>query len=167
MKTNIIKSVIALLSLAFLMSGCTKDMTKSLSEILTRNEVDGNGNAGGGGAGARPGGGAPSAYKGNGAAMVNQLLSKVSGWRTASCANCNDGIPPSVRVSGLCQRDAYVSAAVGYAWAAESYYRLGDMAKASSAVNLMLQNLQLAKNLCGPSTINAGGSCITTYIFPC
>ena len=168
MKKNTIFKAILLVFLTSAFASCTKDMPKSLSEILKKNEVDGyqNGSSGGGG-NAKPGGGAPSAYQGQNSNYVNQLLSKVSGWKTASCTTCNDGFPPMVDYNVNCQRDVYVQAAVGYAWAAESYYRLGETAKASSAIDLMMQNLQLARALCGPATINGGGSCITLDIFPC
>lgn len=169
MKKNIIINGIVLLFLTAALASCTKEMPKSLSEILKRNQVDGyqNGGGGGGGGNSRPGGGAPSAYRGPSANYVNQLLSRVTGWKTASCLTCNDGVPPMVNYNANCQRDLYVQAAVGYAWAAESYYRLGETGKAASAIDLMMQSLQLAKSLCGPSTVNGGGSCLTEDIFPC
>lgn len=166
MKKIFIKRVFAVLFIVIATAGCTKDMPKSLSEILKRNQVDGYETGGAGGGDIQPGGGGPSVYKGQNASLVHQLLSRVPGWKTASCANCNDGVPPVVQINNLCQRDLYVKAAVGLAWAAESYYRLGDMANASSAVNQMMQSLQAASALCGPSTINTG-SCLTLDIFPC
>lgn len=165
MKKNILIGTLALLFLGPSFTSCTKDMPKSLSEILKRNDVDGYGNGGGGNAEA--GGGSPSVYKGANADYVHLLLSKVPGWVTPSCGTCNDGVPPVVPINNTCQRDAYVAAAVSFAWAAESAYRLGAVADASSFAGKMMESLQAAKNLCGPSTVNGGGSCLTLNIFPC
>lgn len=144
----------------------TDGTPKSLEEILKRNEVYGGGGSGGG-SNSNPGGGAPSAYQGSNASIVRDLLSKVSGWRTPSCANCNDGIPPTVNIGTNCIRDTYVAAAVNYAWAAESYYRLGDTSKAAAMINLMNQSLQYARNLCSSAPGVGGGNCLTFSIYPC
>lgn len=165
MKKNIIFRILILLIMASAITSCTKDMPKSLLEILKRNKVEGYGNGGGGNI--QAGGGGPSMFKGPNADYVHLLLSKVPGWKTSSCANCNDGVLPDVKINSNCQRDLYVAAAVSYAWAAESYYRMGDAAQASSMAAKMMENLQYAKNLCSSDPIIIAGLCFTLNIFPC
>lgn len=165
MKAYTFKPFYLSLAIIFFFTGCTKEpgIPDSLSEILERNEQGSSGGGGGNGAG----GGAPSRYRGAGAATVNQLLSAVPGWRTPSCATCNDGILPQTAINTNCMRDIYVSAAVDLAWAVESYYRLGDIAKAEEMKEKMFESLQNARNLCGGAPVFGGGSCLTLSIFPC
>lgn len=163
MKGYILLVRAAIICVNVLVVGCAGDsgIPKSFEEIMDRNEIDlVAGGQGGGSLGAKV------SYQGNSAAVVKQLLDRVSGWKTASCLTCNDGVPPKVNINANCQRDSYVAAAVNYAWAIESYYRLGETANISSLVTKMNQSLQYARNLCGPSTVNAG-SCYTLSIYGC
>ena len=159
--SNQLRSIIWISSFTVL-QGCISGETipPSLEEIMERNEANstGSGNSGGGGGAVR--------YKGASETVVRQLLSRVSGWKTPSCTSCNDGMPPDVKINNNCIRDTYVAAAVAYAWAIESYYRLGETARAAALVPQMNENLQNARNLCGNSTVNLG-SCITMYIYGC
>jgi hypothetical protein len=168
MKKHNLKVIAVITAVFVLFINCTKEpgIPKSLEDIWERNEVGIGAGGGSAGQGNGPGGGAPAVYQGNSAATVRDLLSKVQGWRTASCANCNDGIPPKVNINPNCQRDTHVASAVQFAWAAESSYRLGNTAQAATLVSKMNESLQAARALCGPSTINLG-SCLTLSIFPC
>jgi hypothetical protein len=160
MKNRVLLIRMAIILVYVLTAGCTSDsgIPASLEEILDRNDVEltTSGQNGGG----------TVSYNGNSASVVKQLLEKVNGWKTPSCTTCSDGVPPKVNINSNCQRDSYVAAAVNYAWAIESYYRLGQTSNVPSLVTNMNQNLQYARNLCGSSTINYG-SCYTLNIYGC
>ncbi|REA63799.1 hypothetical protein DSL64_05080 [Dyadobacter luteus] len=154
---------VAIVLIYVLIAGCTSDsgIPASLNEILDRNDIELTpaGQLGGGA-------GSTTSYNGNSAAVVKQLLGQVKGWKTPSCTTCSDGMPPKVNINSNCQRDSYVASAVNYAWAIESYYRLGETSSIASLVTNMNQSLQYARNLCGSSTVSSG-SCYTLSIYGC
>jgi hypothetical protein len=96
-------------------------------------------------------------YDGVAAREVRHLLSRVEGWKVPSCATCTDGVTPSIRMNKNSQRDAYVAAAVTYAWAAEAYHRLGNAAKAKESAEGAKKSLEQANELCSGSPSNSGG----------
>ncbi len=108
-------------------------------------------------------------YKGSYQTQVSLLLTKVKGWSTPTCLTCNGSAKlPEVSIGTNCIRDTYVSAAIQYAWAAESYYRLNEISKATTAANTMMEQLNVAKSLCSSGGIGIGGStCKTFTIYPC
>ncbi len=156
--------IASLLTLLFSCDDQT-DLPESLQDILERQGVS---TSGGPGTGTGSVGSSTGiSYSGPYAANVKLLLSKVSGWKTFSCLTCSDGVPPKVNINSNCQRDAYVAAAVSYAWAAENYYRLGRTTDATTQATSMNTNLQYARNLCSNSISVGGSSCLTLTIFPC
>lgn len=107
------------------------------------------------------------AYKGDNEKIVKSLLSKVSGWKTSSGLNNNDGVPPVIETEKNCQRDQYVYGAVMYAWAAESYYRNKASAKATESALKASELVTNALNLCSDAIAMQAGSCKTESILPC
>jgi hypothetical protein len=155
----------SLLSLLFSCSD-QSNLPKSLEGILKR---QGTSNSGGVGTGTGSSSTSTS-YSGSYASDVSLLLSRVSGWKTNSCLTCNDGIPPTVKIGTNCVRDTYVAAAVNYAWAAESYARLGKSTDASSMAVRMNTELQRARALCSNGPVFGGSSgitCQTLSIYSC
>jgi hypothetical protein len=115
---------------------------------------------------AKPGGGPPAVYTGNYASTVKSMLGGVTGWKTSTNPATDPGVPPNVKV-GTCTRDLYVAAAVNYAWAAESYFRLGDLTQSSKMAGFMNGELSKATSLCSgnPTAVNIG--CLTMPIWKC
>ncbi|MGQ0642611.1 MAG: hypothetical protein ACT4P6_17855 [Gemmatimonadaceae bacterium] len=113
-----------------------------------------------------PGGGAPPTYVGLYQGEVRRLLSGVSGWRTSRNAATDGGVPPNVSIGAACIRDTYVAAAVQYAWAAESYYRLNHSSAGSMAAQ-MHSNLLSANGLCSSATGAAINNCRTLSLWGC
>ncbi len=110
-----------------------------------------------------PGGGAPAAYRGEHRREIRLLLERAGGWRTSRDIRTDGGVPPPVRIG--CLRDAYVAAAVQYAWAAESYYRLRDPSSARMAASAR-DDLDRADELCAGSGPD-GRICETLQIWGC
>lgn len=112
------------------------------------------------------GGGPPAVYQGVYQAEVRYLLGHVGGWRTSRNAQTDPGIPPNVSIGAACIRDAYVSAAVQYAWAAESYYRLRN-ANATSMAENVSTNLRNANQLCSNAPSGGLNNCRTLTVWGC
>ena len=110
-----------------------------------------------------PGGGAPAAYQGAHRREIRLLLERAGGRRTSRDTRTDGGTPPPVRIG--CLRDAYVAAAVQYAWAAESYYRLRDPSAARMAASAR-DDLDRADELCAGSGPD-GRICETLRIWGC
>ena len=107
-------------------------------------------------------------YKGRSEDKVHLLLSKVKGWTTNSGLQVRDGMPPQLTVNNGCQRDQYVYSAVLFSWAAESYYRIGEQAKAADAAAKADSVLRMADMLCSNGGLHVqSGSCATENIYPC
>lgn len=108
-------------------------------------------------------------YRGEDARYVQHVLSRVPGWKVPSCPNCSDGITPALRISRNSQRDAYVSAAVTFAWAAEAYSRMGKDREAEDAAGEVRKLLEQADALCsdGPAFSGGGTGEQTLHIWPC
>jgi hypothetical protein len=105
-------------------------------------------------------------YSGPHSDWVHRLLDRVGGW---SCPEPGSDAaqPPKVRAEE-CIRDAYVAAAVQYAWAAECYARNEEDAKAGEAAKMMYEQLTNAQSLCSDAPTFAGASsCDTEKIFRC
>jgi len=106
-------------------------------------------------------------YHGENEKIIKQLLSQVKGWRTNSGLTVQDGIPPQVPVDNPCQRDQYVYSAVLFAWAAESYYRIGENQKSAAAADKVRELIQTVQSLCGGGPAYISGSCTTMRLYPC
>lgn len=112
------------------------------------------------------GGGPPSVYQGSYEGEVRHLLNRVNGWRTSSNAQTDGGVPPNVSIGAACIRDTYVAAAVQYAWAAESYYRL-RLAQAASMAEEVHNNLLYANSLCSSASGGGLNNCRTLSLWGC
>lgn len=108
-------------------------------------------------------------YNGPYKSEVRRLLSKSpTRWQTPTCLTCNDGIPPQIPSEMPCMRDKYVYAALTYAWAAESYIRVGETDKATSAAKSMFGELQKADSLCSDAPgISGAQPCLTLEMWTC
>lgn len=152
--------------ICFMLTACGKEgeIPDALKEILDRNGYQDISNSNGGGG---SGGGGTVRYTGSYDQNVRSLLSKVSGWQTPSSLNASDAVAPNVPVGTNCIRDTYVAAAVNFAWAAESYYRLGETARAAEMAANMQTQLNNARSLCSNAPGIGGGDCRTFSIYPC
>src|SRR4051812_21697957 len=148
-------TALAVLFAGVVMVGCAE---------LTGTTDEGDGDDGSSGGARNAGGGAPAVYAGTYQNEVRHLLGRVSGWRTSSNAQTDGGVPPNVSIGSGCIRDTYVAAAVNYAWAAESYYRLNSSNAASMAANMRSQ-LNNANQLC--SNASSGGVKNLWALRPC
>ena len=86
------------------------------------------------------------AYKGLYETEIKNLLSKAKDWKTPSSLTSNDGVIPKIVITTT--RDNHVNTALSLAWAAESYFKLGDMAKSIDFANKVKNELQKADNIC-------------------
>jgi hypothetical protein len=92
-------------------------------------------------------------YNGRHAREVQHLLQRVDNWKLPSCATCSDLSAPDIPINpNSTQRDAYVGTAVAYAFGAEAYAKVGKPAEAEQAAESMHKSLELANELCSPST---------------
>jgi hypothetical protein len=114
----------------------------------------------------RPGGGPPPTYRGLHQAEVARLLARVQGWRTAHDAGGDAGLPPRVRTGPACARDLYVAAAVQYAWAAESDYRLGNR-RAARMADDAAGALKHAAAFCVSAPAGTATGCLTAGLWSC
>jgi hypothetical protein len=105
-------------------------------------------------------------YKGPNSDLIALLLTKVKGWRTPKSLTINDGIPP--KINQECVRDNYVAAALNFAWAAESYFRLNSDKSAQMALKAAEQ-IQRALALCSdkPTVGTDNSKCVTEDIISC
>lgn len=113
-----------------------------------------------------PGGGPPSVYRGPHAADVRHLLGRAGAWRTSRDGRTDAGTPPAAPIGAGCIRDTYVAAAVQHAWAAESYYRLGDSAAAEMA-GAARADLDRAERLCPGAAGEGPGRCESLALWAC
>jgi hypothetical protein len=149
-------------ALAVLLSGV---VAAACPELTSPTEDEGGGSGGGGGS-RNAGGGAPAIYAGTYQNEVRHLLNRVSGWRTSTNAQTDGGVPPNVSIGAGCIRDTYVAAAVNYAWAAESYYRLNSANASPMAANMRSQ-LNSGNSLCSNASSGGLNNCRTLSIWGC
>ncbi len=106
-------------------------------------------------------------YTGKNEVVIRSVLSKVKGWKTNSGMDVKDGVPPQVPITYACQRDQYAYSALLYAWAAESYYRLGKATEAGSAADKVGEMYNIILELCKGSIAFDAGKCQTMDLIPC
>ena len=103
-------------------------------------------------------------YKGLYENQIQNLLKNVKGWKIPTTLTSNDGILPKVET--VTTRDNYVGTALSLAWAAESYFRLGDIQKSMEFAIKMKAELKKVEELCekdnGSSSLSK-----TLLIYPC
>ena len=105
-------------------------------------------------------------YKGRHADWVGKLLDRAGTWQCPASPD-DRGTPPKVKAE-QCQRDAYVAAAVLYAWAAECYANQSENDKAEAAADQMYENLKQAQGLCSNApTFGGASSCDTESVYRC
>ncbi|HEV7628633.1 MAG TPA: hypothetical protein VGO89_19225 [Streptomyces sp.] len=90
--------------------------------------------------------------------------SSVSDWSTRWAHDA--GLPPRVRADPACARDLYVAAAVQYAWAAESDYRLANPRAARRAENAAAA-LRHAAAFCVAAPADPVARCLTEAVWDC
>ena len=147
-------ALILLLITAILQIACESE-TADIVELLTKREekIGGGGNNGGGS-------NSRFSYNGINSTKVQFLLNNTTGWDATHAPQCT--IKPSCT-----QRDAYVCAAVTYAWGAEMYARNGDMSQATLAATEMMRNLDMADRLCSGPCPACATQCGTWSLHPC